>query len=79
MLDYGKTALDATLNKGKVCNLDTLGAGLNMEEAYRPLVRKINGITIGMVNACEAQYGELGIEEKEDIAGYAWINHPKID
>ncbi len=77
MLDYGKEALEATIKKAGENNLDTLGAGLNADYAYRPLVKKINGLNIGMINACEAQYGEIGIGE--DKVGYAWINHPVIE
>jgi hypothetical protein len=79
LLDYGKPALEATLKKARENNLDTLGAGLNAADAYLPLVKKINGLTIGMLNACEAQYGEIGIEEEKNKAGYAWINHPTLE
>lgn len=79
MLDYGKRALEETIRKAEKNNLDTLGTGLNTEKAYRPLVKNINGSSIGMLNACEAQYGELGIEKDEDKAGYAWINHPALE
>jgi poly-gamma-glutamate synthesis protein (capsule biosynthesis protein) len=79
MLDYGELGLTATLDLIRKCNLDFIGAGVNGEEAYRPLVRNFNGIKIGMLNACEAQYGEINSVEKESKAGYAWINHPKID
>jgi hypothetical protein len=79
MLDYGKLALEETIKKAGENNLDTLGAGLNAQEAYRPLIKKINGLTIGMLNACEAQYGELGIEKDENKTGYAWINHPALE
>ena len=79
MFDFGKPALAATLRKAKDNNLDTLGAGLNSEEAYLPLIKIINGLKIGMLNACEAQYGEINSEGKEVKAGYAWISDPIIE
>jgi poly-gamma-glutamate synthesis protein (capsule biosynthesis protein) len=77
MLDYGKEALAATLLEAKENRLETIGAGLNAEDAYSPLIKEINGLSIGMLNACEAQYGEIGIDE--DKAGYAWIQHPTFE
>lgn len=77
ILDYGKEALAATLLEAKENSLETIGAGLNAEDAYSVLIKKINGLTIGILNACEAQYGEIGIDENK--AGYAWIQHPTLE
>lgn len=59
--------------------MDTLGVGRNFSEAYKPLIKKINGLKFGFINACEAQFGVLDYYSGESQAGYAWINHPKID
>lgn len=79
MLDYGKDALDATLKNAKENGLETIGAGLDGEAAFQPLKKDFHGIKVGMINACEAQYGEIDSEEKYDQAGYAWLNHPNIE
>lgn len=79
MIDYGSDALEATIKLAKENNLSTMGAGLDVNEAYEPLVIKIKGIKIGMLNACEAQYGEFSIGKESNKAGYAWINHTIID
>lgn len=79
MLDFGYEALKATLEKAKENHLDTIGAGLNGEDAYKPLIKVINGVKVGVTNACEAQYGEIDSEVKYNQPGYAWINHPKIE
>jgi len=79
IMDYGKAALHETIDRAVKLQLDTIGAGPNSNEAYRPLIKKIGDIKVGMINACEAQFGVLDYFEKENKAGYAWINHHFID
>ncbi len=79
ILDYGEQALSATIEMAHASDLETIGAGTNAEVAYRPVIKTLNNIKIGMLNACEAQYGEIDSEQKECRAGYAWINHPVIE
>lgn len=59
--------------------MDYVGTDINSEGAYRPFIKHINGIKLGIVNAAESQLGVLDYATKEDEAGYAWINHYKID
>lgn len=77
--DYGEDALASTLQKASESNLLTIGAGLNKEDAYKPLIKKINGLKIGFINACEAQFGVLDGTFPKQESGYAWINHQLID
>jgi len=77
--DYGKDALAATIATAKKLDLDTLGAGLNRQEAYKPLIKEINGLKIGFINACEAQFGVLDETYPSQESGYAWINHYLVD
>ncbi|WP_106475719.1 CapA family protein [Phytohalomonas tamaricis] len=79
MMDFGERALSATLNEARRHELDTLGAGSGVDEAYRPLIKTFGDTTIGLVNACEAQFGVLDINASAHQAGYAWINHSLID
>lgn len=79
IMDFGQEALTSTMDKASECGLDTLGAGLDRQQAYKPMVRTIDGIKIGMINACEAQFGVLDYFSQPDDAGYAWINHAQID
>lgn len=79
ILDYGAQALIATMERAKATSFDVVGAGPDSNTAYLPLIKTINGLRIGIVNACEAQYGELDCEDISDKAGYAWISHPIID
>lgn len=79
MLDYGADGLVATWDAAKTAGLDTVGAGLSKSEAYEPLVKDIEGLKVGIINACEAQFGVLDYFEREDCAGYAWLNHAQVD
>ncbi|UOQ87048.1 CapA family protein [Gracilibacillus salinarum] len=78
IMDYGEEGLKATLNEIKANELRNIGAGTSFSEAYTPQIVKINNITIGFINACEAQFGVLDYNSS-DKSGYAWINHNEID
>ena len=60
-------------------NLETIGAGKNYEEAYKPLIKELNGLKIAFINASEAQFGVLDGTNLYESSGYAWINHSLID
>lgn len=79
MLDYGKEGLDATLAEAKKVGIETIGAGDDENSAYQPLIKKIDDITLGIINVCEAQFGVIDHFHREQKAGYAWINNPKVD
>lgn len=77
--DYGPEGLSATLSAAHQEGLETVGAGIDFYSAYRPLIKKIADIEIGIINACEAQFGVIDHFDREESSGYAWINHPQID
>lgn len=77
--DYGSTGLKQTKELASAKGFDTLGAGLDFDDAYSPLIKEINNIKIGFINACESQFGVLDYFASEDRAGYAWINHREVD
>ena len=79
IMDYGREALMATMERISSAGLECLGAGPDAGVAYAPLVKSLDGLKIGMVNACEAQFGVIDFFERDDPAGYAWINHTQID
>ena len=79
IMDFGAEGLAATLAYAKKVGIDTLGAGLDANSAYKPLIKEFGDIKIGMINACEAQFGVIDHFERLEKAGYAWINHHKID
>ncbi len=79
IMDFGPEGLDATRERIAQAGLDCLGAGPDADAAYAPQIRTIAGLKVGMVNACEAQFGVLDHFAGEQEPGYAWINHPRID
>ncbi|MFG6147467.1 CapA family protein [Halobacillus sp. B23F22_1] len=79
IMDYGIAALKATIDEANSLKIDTVGAGINFHDAYKPLVKEVNDLKIGFINACEAQFGVKDYYSAEDHPGYAWINHKEID
>lgn len=79
IMDFGKEGLSSTLDSAQKCGLDTIGAGLDFVSAYKPMVKEIDDVRVGMINGCEAQFGVLDYFERAGNAGYAWINHHEID
>lgn len=72
--DYGDKGLEKTLDVLKKNDLKTIGAGMDFESAYEPLILDIQGIKIGLISLCEAEFGSY-VKEKEDRGGYAYISH----
>lgn len=79
ILDYGRGALESTINEIGSNKIDYLGAGLSYDDIYRPLIKTINGVKIGLINAGEAHPGVSDYNVSNETAGYAWINHFLID
>lgn len=79
MMDFGKKGLQETLTLIDNIGIEAVGAGINKEKAYAPLIKNINGVKVGIINACEAQFGVIDHFKRNESAGYAWINHPSID
>src|SRR5699024_4860928 len=79
MYDYGIKGLESTIDLANKSGLETIGAGFNFKEAYKPLIKKIKNIKLGFINACEAQFGVIDYSSDKKDAGYAWLNHSEID
>lgn len=67
--DYGKDGIDLTLNTLHENGFPTLGAGSNLEEAYRPHVFEKDGQTVAVLAICENEYGIAGTNTP-GAAGY---------
>ena len=78
-MDFGPEALQATISEANKHKLETIGAGMNFKEAYMPLIKKFADVTIGFINACEAQFGVLNNHVDHSQPGYAWLNHHLLD
>ena len=79
IMDFGYEALEATIDRARLFNIDVIGAGREFESAYKPLVKDVKGLKVGMINACEAQFGVIDYFRARSVPGYAWINHHEID
>lgn len=75
--DYGAVGVEKTLEEISHAGACGLGAGMSFQEAYKPVIREIDGFQIGFMAFCEADFGVLSAEN--GIYGYAWINHPLLE
>ncbi|AKD04463.1 CapA family protein [Pontibacter korlensis] len=74
--DYGYEALKHTL--AVLNDNDTIGAGLEFEEAYRAKYVTQNGLTVGMLSFAEWGFGAL-TDNHFTKSGYAWLNHESVN
>lgn len=79
IFDKGEIGLRATISEIEKNNIGSIGAGLNYSSAYQAYIKSINGITIGIINASEAQFGALDGSIANQKSGYAWLNHSLIN
>lgn len=56
MRDYGSKGVNATIEALDSVGLTHVGAGKNIEEARKPLVRIINGKKVTFIAVCETEY-----------------------
>lgn len=71
MFDYGVKGLERTINAIEEAGLDYMGAGLSRKEQYSPKIYAHAGVKIGVLNACETQFGTDNITNSEDKPAYA--------
>jgi len=74
--ELGADGLRYSIDVIKRAGADYIGAGFSWEEAYNPLIRKIDGITFGFINICEAQEGQYLTPEQP--YGYAWMGYKSL-
>jgi len=73
IMDYGSDSLKATLERCRKAGLLTCGAGMTVEEAFRPVELEIaSGIKVSILAMCER---EFSIVDDYGV-GSAWISHP---
>lgn len=68
--DYGSEALINTLDILKENNIKHVGAGKNIEEAYKALKIEKDNITVSILSVCENEFG-IADENQAGSAGYA--------
>lgn len=75
--DYGQKGLEETIKELKNFDIDFIGAGATFEETYKTTIIEKNGIKIGLLAACENEFGCL--YEEQNCGGYAWLFHYNIE
>ena len=56
LLDYGEAGVRQTIETCKKYAIDTVGGGLNLQEASRILYKTINDTTVAFINCCEHEF-----------------------
>ena len=55
-LDYGKEGVEHTLEACRKYSVDTVGGGMNLQEASKILYKKIEDNTLAIINCCEHEF-----------------------
>ncbi len=55
-LDFGAKGVNNTLEACKKHGIETVGGGMNIEEAAKTLYQKIDGKTLAVINCCEHEF-----------------------
>ncbi|WNB74218.1 CapA family protein [Methylomonas koyamae] len=76
--DFGDSALNHTISKLEERGLVCLGAGNTFEQAYQYKIIEQNDVSIGLLAACENQFG-CYYEDGLNRSGYAWLFHPCLE
>lgn len=72
--DYGEDAVYHTFDLLEKNNLPYIGAGRNINEAYKPYIAEKDGIKVGIIAVCENEFGGA----KENKAGSAVYNLTRL-
>jgi len=76
IMDFGRPGLESTLRA--LQDLTCIGAGLTVDQAYRPAYIDTPQGRIGLLVFAEAQFGVLAPEDELATGGgFAWFDHPK--
>lgn len=67
--DYGELAVEDTLRRLEVCGISYIGAGNNLEDAYRAIRFKKNDIRVSIIASCENEFG-MASKYSAGAAGY---------
>ncbi|TQD23851.1 CapA family protein [Methanolobus vulcani] len=75
--DYGDVGLRETLDIITKNELESIGAGMDFNSAYKPLIKVVNDVKIGLLSLCESEFGSL--LDNENRGGYGYINHLNVN
>lgn len=75
--DYGQCGLLETVQELEKNDVSFIGGGVSFEQAYRTKVIEKQGLKVGLIAACENEFGCL--DEDKERGGYAWLFNCQID
>lgn len=75
--DYGQKGLEESIKELNNKNIEFVGGGVDFEEVYNSTVVEKYGLKIGLLAACENEFGCL--YEEQNRGGYAWLFHERIE
>lgn len=81
-LDFGSEALAQTLETLTAQGVQPVGAGMNAEEAYRPVIIEADGLRVAFLAFADVStidYDYLAWEAGVDTPGIAWAHHDRIE
>jgi len=76
--DYGEAGFKSTIDALQSKGIEYVGAGFSFEECYHGKVLAKDGFSIGLLAACENEFG-CNFEESITRSGYAWLFHPRLE
>jgi hypothetical protein len=76
--DYGESAIKHTMLELSENGIFFIGAGETFDQAYAFHIIEKNGIKIGLLAACENEFG-CYYEDILERSGYAWLFHPQLE
>lgn len=74
IMDFGWEGLNSTLKSCEENGLLTTGAGVNIINAFKPAIIKVEGVTVSVLSFAEKEFGAIDLFN--DKPGYAWILDP---
>ncbi len=74
--ELGKEGVEYSIYQINKLGLDSIGAGLTWQDAYKPLIKEFSDLKIGILNICEAQEGQY--IQSDQPFGYAWMGYDEL-
>lgn len=78
IFDYGEKAFKNTRSKLEIEGLQHFGSGESFEESYLPKVLLKQDLKIGIISACENEFG-CHFDESLNRSGYAYLFSPVLE
>lgn len=79
IMDYGLLGLESTIDLLDSNGFKACGAGKNTQDAREPIIVEDNGIKVGIIACCEAQFG-VALRNQAGVAEFGpWVHNAILD